>query len=66
MSTCRGCWNDWRVPLEPGMVTMVVNYTDGGMEDPWVGHAKEPGCPIAEAPHRMSECPLFLPEPPRE
>lgn len=61
MSTCKGCWRDWRVPLEPGMVTMVVDYHDGGMDNPWVGHRKEEPCPHGEQPHKMSECPLFLP-----
>jgi hypothetical protein len=60
MSTCRGCWNDWRVPLLPGMVTMEVASCD---DDPLVQHAaNEAQCQRQdETPHRMSECSMFEP-----
>lgn len=63
MSTCRGCHNDERVPLERGMVTMVVDpYRNG---DALVAHrADESRClTFGETPHRMSECGMF--DPPR-
>jgi hypothetical protein len=58
MSTCRGCHNDWRVPLDPGMVTMEVASCS---DDPLVQHAAdEPNCRREDGtPHRMSECGMF-------
>jgi hypothetical protein len=43
------------------MVTMVINYNDGQMDDPWVAHHRdEPACPQEnDSPHRMSECGMF-------
>lgn len=54
MSTCRGCHNDWRVPLESTMVTAVV---DGPL---FVQHRANIECSIVE-PHHADVCGMFLP-----